>query len=70
MDTNVTKCCRCQWWVQIEDDAESEGYGRCYRMPPIPFKSMKGNTPKEVAVSCTFPVTSYDTFCGEFKSGE
>ena len=59
------KCENCQWWIALT--ADSIGYGVCRRFPPIPFKSDKGYTPKEVAISCTFPVTSTDDFCGEFK---
>jgi hypothetical protein len=63
------KCSNCQWWFPVKDDEDEPlEFGKCYRFPPTPFKSEKGNTFKEVAVSCTFPVTTSDSFCGEFKS--
>ena len=70
--SNLNDCANCRYWFEVpyeqQESTDMVKLGYCHRFPPIPFKSERGYSPKEVYMSGTVPITSEVQFCGEFRA--
>jgi hypothetical protein len=57
-------CCeRCLFWVEFNENTNSEPEGECHRLPP---QVTATGTVREQHYGCSWPITGAADWCGEF----
>jgi hypothetical protein len=58
-------CCeRCLFWVEFNENTNSEPEGECHRLPP---QVTATGTVKDQHYGCSWPITGASDWCGEFE---
>ena len=58
-------CCeRCLFWVEFNENTNSEPEGECHRLPP---QVTATGTVRDQHYGCSWPITGASDWCGEFE---
>ena len=58
-------CCeRCLFWVEFNENTNSEPEGECHRLPP---QVTATGTVRDQHYGCSWPITGAADWCGEFE---